>query len=66
MPDSASKRRWDKQNVVYIGIKLFSQVGEKENDQAIIDYLQDKVKGAAIKQALREYMSNHPEETKGE
>lgn len=66
MPDSASKKRWDKQNVLFVTVKLFRQVSDRQNDQAIIDYLQGESRGTIIKQALCEYMANHPKETKGE
>jgi hypothetical protein len=59
MSDSESKKKWDKENMVYVAFKLFRAVGNKENDQAIIDYLDGKVKGAVIKAALREYIENH-------
>ena len=62
MGDRESKKRWDKENMVFVAFKLFRAIGEKPNDQAIIDYLDGKVKGEIIKKALREYMTNHPEE----
>lgn len=62
MADSEAKKKWDKENMVFVAFKLFRAIGEKQNDQAIIDYLDGKVKGDVIKKALREYMKNHPEE----
>ena len=62
MPDSEAKKRWDKANVLYVSIKLFREVNGKQNDQDIIDFLSDKVRGEVIKLALREYMKNHPNE----
>ena len=62
MGDSEAKKKWDKKNMVFVGFKLFRTVGKDNNDQDIIDFLSDKVKGEVIKQALREYISNHKEE----
>ena len=62
MADSEAKKKWDKENMVFVAFKLFRAIGEKQNDQALIDYLDGKVKGDVIKKALREYMKNHPEE----
>ena len=63
MSDSEAKKKWDKKYMVFVGFKLFRTVGKDTNDQDIIDYLDGKVKGEIIKLALREYMSNHKEET---
>ena len=62
MPDSEAKKKWDKENMVFVAFKLFRAIGEKENDQRIIDFLDGKTKGEVIKNALREYMENHKEE----
>lgn len=62
MPDSNAKKNWDKENMVFVGFKLFREVKGKHNDQDIIDFLSDKVKGEIIKAALREYIKNHPNE----
>lgn len=59
--DSEAKKKWDKQNMVFVGFKLFRSVGDSKNDQDIIDYLDGKVRGEIIKTALREYIANHPE-----
>ena len=59
--DSEAKKKWDKQNMVFVGFKLFRSVGDNKNDQDIIDYLDGKVRGEIIKTALREYIANHPE-----
>ena len=59
--DSEAKKKWDKQNMVFVGFKLFRSVGDSKNDQDIIDYLNGKVRGEIIKTALREYIANHPE-----
>lgn len=59
--DSEAKKKWDKQNMVFVGFKLFRSVGDNNNDQDIIDYLDGKVRGETIKAALREYIANHPE-----
>ena len=44
MPDSEAKKKWVKENVLKVTFKLFREIGNKENDQAIIDYLEDKNK----------------------
>lgn len=61
MGDAESKKRWDKQNVLFVTTKLFRAVGESNNDQDIIDFLNGKQRATVIKQALREYMENHKE-----
>lgn len=63
MVDSEAKKKWDKDNMVLVGFKLFREVKGKRNDQDIIDFLEGKVKGEVIKAALREYISNHKGET---
>jgi hypothetical protein len=63
MGDSEAKKKWDKDNVLFVGFKLFREVKGKRNDQDITDFLEGKVKGEVIKAALREYMANHKEET---
>ena len=62
MPDSEAKKSWDKENMVFIGFKLFREVKGKQNDQDIIDFLQGKTKGEVIKAALREYIAAHPDD----
>jgi hypothetical protein len=64
MVDSEAKKKWDKDNMVFVGFKLFREVKGKRNDQDIINFLEGKVKGEIIKAALREYMTNHKEEEK--
>ena len=61
MADSEAKKKWDKDNMVFVGFKLFRANDKKTNDQGIIDFLDGKTKGEIIKAALREYMINHPE-----
>jgi predicted RNA-binding protein len=61
--DSEAKKAWDRENMVFVGFKLFRSVKDKQNDQDIIDFLEGKVKGEVIKDALREYISNHKGET---
>ena len=59
MYDSEAKRRWQKENMMMICLKL-----HRKNDSDLIEFLeenpQDKQK--TIKLALREYMKNHPNE----
>lgn len=57
MPESEAKRKWQKENTVFIGVKL-----QKSTDADILRFLDGKQNQTAIKQALREYMKNHPEE----
>ena len=63
MADSEAKKKWDKENMVYVAFKLFRSRNGKQNDQDVIDFLEGKVKGEVIKAALREYIENHKEET---
>lgn len=53
MPDSEAKTRWQKENMILIGLKL-----HKTKDADIIEYLdtQGKEKQKAIKKAIRAYM----------
>ena len=62
MPDSEAKKKWDKENMVFVAFKLFRANERKRNDQDIIDFFEGKVKGEVIKAALRKYIKNHPEE----
>lgn len=60
MYESEAKRKWQKENTTFIGVKL--QNGETDKD--ILSFLQDqKAKGIGyqtiIKAALREYMAKH-------
>ena len=45
---NARQQIWDKENTVFIGIKL-----QKSTDSDIIDYLQDKPKQTTFKKAIR-------------
>ena len=60
--DSEAKKAWDKENMVFVGFKLFREVKGKRNDQDIIDYLDGKNRSDIIKVAIREYMGSHPDE----
>ena len=62
MPDAASKKKWDKDNVLFVTTKLFREVKGNRNDQDIIDFLDGKSRATIIKLALREYMENHKED----
>lgn len=57
MPDYESKKRWDKENVLFVTTKLFATT-----DKDILDFLAGKPRATIIKAALREYITNHPEE----
>jgi hypothetical protein len=54
--DSEAKKRWDKENTVFVGIKF-----QKKTDQDVIDFLEGKNKRDTICAALREYIKNHKE-----
>ena len=56
MSDYESKKRWDKENTVFVGIKF-----QKKTDQDCIDFLQGKNKRNIICAAIREYMAAHNE-----
>lgn len=58
--DWQAKIDWDKENAQFITLKLM-----KRTEGDIIEFLSSIEKGkknTIIKQALREYMTNHPEE----
>lgn len=57
MYESEAKRKWQKENTVFIGVKL-----QKSTDKDILTFLQDKPNQTTIKLALREYIANHPNE----
>ena len=54
MPETEAKKKWQKENTEFIGVKL-----QKSTDADIIEFLQGKVKNAVIKAALREYIAVH-------
>ena len=60
--DSEAKKAWNRENMVFLGVKLFKSINGKRNDGDIIDFLDGKVKGELVKTALREYMENHKED----
>lgn len=62
MADSESKKKWDKDNVLFVTTKLFKEYKGDRNDQDIIDFLDGKQRSTVIKLALREYIANHPNE----
>lgn len=61
MPLTEARKRWDKENTTFIGLKL-----NNNQDTTIIDYLEDKPKQTTIKAALREYMARHTNENEQE
>ena len=61
MYESEAKRKWQKENTVFIGVKL-----QKSTDKDILEYLDGQSKQTVIKAAMREYMTNHPLTAKGE
>ena len=58
MYESEAKRKWQKENTVFIGVKL-----QKSTDKDILAFLQDKPNQTTIKLALREYMERHKGDT---
>ena len=63
MYESEAKRKWQKENTVFIGVKL--QKGETDKD--LVEFLQSQKENGIgyqtiIKAALREYIANHKEE----
>lgn len=62
MADRACKKKWDKENVLFMTVKLFRANEKNQNDQDLIDFLDGKVRGEVVKKALREYMEHHKEE----
>jgi len=59
MPDCEAKKKWDKENVLFVTTKLFKT---NTADAEIIKYLDGKSRATVIKEALREYMANHPDD----
>lgn len=57
MPDHASKKKWDKENVLFVTTKLF-----QHTDEDIIKFLEGKPRATTIKLALREYMKKIEEQ----
>ena len=51
--DSEAKRKWTKENTVFIGLKL-----NKNTDADILGYLKDKPNQTEIKRILKEYIAN--------
>ena len=61
-----SQMKWDKENTLIFSVKFF-----RRTEQDLIDFMDSKVdkekgigRGTVLKLALREYMQNHPKETK--
>lgn len=52
--ESEAKRKWQKENTVFIGVKL-----QKSTDADILQFLEGKQRQTVIKSALREYIQNH-------
>ena len=61
--DSDTKKDYNTKYLYFVGFKLFRAHGSDKYDQELIDFLDAQTnKSETIKQALREYMKNHPEE----
>ena len=54
MAQSEARKKWDKENTFFIGMKL-----QNSTDADIIAFLQGKSKQTVIKAAIREYIANH-------
>ena len=52
--DSEAKRKWQKENTVFIGLKL-----NKHTDADILEHLQGKQNQTEIKRILKEYIKNN-------
>ena len=63
MPDSKAKLKWKKENTRNLVINI-----NKNTDAEIFTWLDNLGTpfGAEIKKAIKEYIKNHSEETKGE
>jgi len=59
MYESEAKRKWQKENTVFIGVKL-----QKSTDADILEYLEGKQNQTEFKKAIREYIQNHKEDGK--
>jgi len=57
MSESEARKKWQKENTVFIGIKL-----QKSTDADILRFLEGKQNQTTIKAALREYIHNHPKQ----
>ena len=57
MPESEAKTRWMRENTTNLTVKFMHK-----SDADILAFLDGKTKATIIKQAIREYMKNHPEE----
>ena len=59
--ESEAKRKWQKENTVFIGVKL-----QKSTDADILQFLEGKQRQTVIKSALREYIQNHQTATEAQ
>lgn len=57
MPESEAKTRWMRENSTNLTIKFMHK-----SDADILAFLEGKTKATIIKEAIREYMANHPNE----
>lgn len=61
--DSDTKKDYNTKYLYFVGFKLFRAHGSDKYDQELIDFLDAQPnKSEAIKQAIRNYMTNHPAE----
>lgn len=58
MPESEAKTRWMRENSTNLTIKFMHK-----SDADILAFLEGKTKATIIKEAIREYMENHKEES---
>lgn len=62
MPDSEKKKKWMSENSIVFSVKFM-----RTTEADMIEYMEKHMKkgvakGTLIKQALRDYMKNHPVE----
>ena len=57
MPDAPSKKRWDKENTVFMTVKF-----QRKSDQDVIDFLEWKNKRDTVCAAIRFYAEHMKEE----
>ena len=57
MGESEKKKAWMAKHTVQVTAKL-----NRNTDKAIIEYFGDKIPAAVVKDALKEYMKNHPKQ----
>lgn len=57
MGESEAKKKWQKENTVFVGVKL-----QKSTDKDIVEYLEGKNRNDTVKKALRLLMAQEKAE----